>query len=185
MEVKEDLSWTLQVGERRIASDNIPLAALPQTLNSVSKVRRLIEGLETLKFCTGNEDEKYFPVQAARKGLFKDPTGVISCVFKKHKLSLFVIHAGSVLVASHVKDHFGYKTICCTSCEVFVEQSALRCDPCKAYRKILNSMLSRQQRATDQSPTQPDSHANFRYLNTPQRKKRIERLHVRAIASSV
>ena len=77
-----------------------------------------------------------------------------------------------------MKDHFGYKTIRCTSCEVFVEQSALRCDPCKAYRKILNSMLSRQQRATDQSPTQPDSHANFRYLNTPQRKKRIERLHV-------
>ena len=88
MEVKEDLSWTLQVGKRRIASDNIPLAALPQTLNSVSKVRRLIEGLETLKFCTGNEDEKYFPVQAARKGLFKDPTGVISCVFKKQIVTI-------------------------------------------------------------------------------------------------
>lgn len=48
-------------------------------------------------------------------------------------------------------------------------------------------MLSRQQKssgsAQEQSPSQPNSHANLRFLNTPQRKKRIGRLRVSAKVS--
>ena len=56
MEIKEDLSWTLQVGESTIVSDSRQLYAQPQTLNSVSKVRRSIDGLEIWTFCTGNNE---------------------------------------------------------------------------------------------------------------------------------
>ncbi len=75
MEVTEELTWSILIGRQQIESHSKQLGALPQALTSVANVRRSIEGLEALKFCTGNEDSRYFPVQAARKGVFKDPTG--------------------------------------------------------------------------------------------------------------
>lgn len=75
MEVTEELTWSLQIGQQRVESRSKHLGALPQVLTSLSNVRHSVEGLESLHFCTGNEDSKYFAVQAARKGVFKDPTG--------------------------------------------------------------------------------------------------------------
>jgi hypothetical protein len=90
---------------------------------------------------------------------------------------MVLLHTGST-VATFVKDHFNYRTIRCSSCEILLQPPQSRCDTCRAYRKVLNSMVSRQQESSEHSPSQPSSHANFRYLNTPQRKKRIRRLQV-------
>ncbi len=75
VEITGDLAWSLLIGVKRIESNTKPLVGLPQMLTSVSTVRVVIEQLESLAFCKGNEDDKYFPVQEARKGVFKDPSG--------------------------------------------------------------------------------------------------------------
>lgn len=75
IEVKGELDWSVLIGEGRLSSDCSVLAALPHSLSSVTNVRKAISRLESLHYCTGNEDEKYFSVQAARKGVFKDSTG--------------------------------------------------------------------------------------------------------------
>ena len=87
--------------------------------------------------------------------------------------------AGLEVVASYVKDHFQHATIRCSSCEILVSSTATHCDPCKAYQKVLNAMLSRHQKpsVSERSPSQPDSCVNIRFLNTPQRKERMKRLH--------
>ena len=44
---------------------------------SISKVLNLMERLESLQYCTGNEDEKYFPYRRQKKGQFMDSTGIV------------------------------------------------------------------------------------------------------------
>lgn len=63
--------------------------ALPQALTSVSNVLKAIEMLESLQFCTGNNDVSYFCLQAARKGRFMDSTGKISAAYIACKFSHF------------------------------------------------------------------------------------------------
>ena len=141
----------------------------------MSAVLTVIEGMASFKFCCGNEDEKYFSVQASRKGLFKDSTGKVFgslCCVNVHNYC-----SGSNITARYVKDYFSFHTIRCASCTLLVPPSISRCDPCMAYRKILNVMVSRSTKASD-SKTQPDSHVNLRFLNTPQRKERFSRIRV-------
>lgn len=51
-----------------------------------------------------------------------------------------------------------------------------RCAICHDYRKTLNSMLSRQRQRTDEC-TSADSCTNYRYLSTPEKVKRMKKLH--------
>lgn len=53
------------------------LSSLPQFITTVSSVLRVIEGIDSFSFCRGNEDEKYFSVQASRKGVLRDSTGTL------------------------------------------------------------------------------------------------------------
>lgn len=78
IEIAIDFSWKVCVAGVGYASSSDLLATLPQVLASAGKVRQAIDGLESLYFCTGNGDEKYFSVQAARKGVFKDYTGSLA-----------------------------------------------------------------------------------------------------------
>lgn len=184
IEATEDLAWSLQIGQHRIDSHSKQLGALPQTLLSPTDVKRSIDGLESLHFCTGNEDARYFPLQAARKGVFKDSSGPYSPIY--FQFVIVTLYTGSTVVAKCVKDFFSFETIRSSACEILVQPSVSRCDPCKAYRKVLNSLVSRQKSsgvAQAQSPSQPQSHANFRFLNTPQRKRRFERLRAGAKVS--
>ena len=43
--------------------------------SSVSRITELLERLDKAKLCFGNPDEKYFGMQAARKGRFMDSSG--------------------------------------------------------------------------------------------------------------
>ena len=76
------------------------------------------------------------------------------------------------MVATYDTDFVGHHTIRTTACKTFVGPSSsslpsTRCDSCAAHRKVLNSMVSRQQKDRTEDRTQTDSHVNFRYLSTP------------------
>ena len=67
-------------GDFRRMMNSRPLVALPQSLNLVSKMRTSIEGLETLRFCTGNE---VLSCPGCKERNIKGSHGVNSSVFKK------------------------------------------------------------------------------------------------------
>lgn len=77
-------------------------------------------------------------------------------------------------MASYVKDHFSYYTIRCTSCELLVSSPSSRCHTCNDYRRILNAMVFRQQKEPEEG--QPQSHTNYRYFNTPEKKLKFQQL---------
>ena len=49
----------------------------PTQLRSAVEVSSLLQAIDTCHYCNGNEDERFFPLQAARKGVFKDASGNI------------------------------------------------------------------------------------------------------------
>ncbi len=63
------------VAGRQLPSDAELLASLPQKLDTVGELKTLLTGLHVLKLCIGNDDERYFDIQAVRKGIFRDSTG--------------------------------------------------------------------------------------------------------------
>ena len=73
VQITGGFEWTMQIGGDKIGSDREPPSTLPQVLTTVSAVMRVIVGIDSLKFCPGNEDERYFPIQAARKGYSRIP----------------------------------------------------------------------------------------------------------------
>ena len=72
------------------------------------------------------------------------------------------------------------ETICSSSCELLVCEPVMvqRCKRCSEYRKILNVMISRSKKDSDKS--NPCSHTNYRYLNSPEKMQRLRRLHTTA-----
>ena len=77
----EDYTWLVQVGDKTVHSAGQPLSSLPQLITTVSKLIQSIHRLDGLNVCVGNADEKYHPLQVARKGVFRDPTGIIIIIF--------------------------------------------------------------------------------------------------------
>ena len=48
---------------------------------------------------------------------------------------------------------------------------------CKAYRYVLKSGLKRLHVVSSNAKILPESHANFRYLNTPEKIERMRNMH--------
>ncbi len=75
-------------------------------------------------------------------------------------------------------------TIRTSSCAVLVRPKVrteieVRCSCCSNYRKTLNSMLFRaaKQDKSGADGSDPSSHVNFRYLSSPQKVNRLQKLH--------
>lgn len=81
-----------------------------------------------------------------------------------------------------MKDYFPYYTIRCTACYVLLPATDIQCAKCTGYRKLLNSMLHKHYQTSDDS-TNPGSHTNYRYLNTPEKNDRMRYLRSRARVS--
>ena len=81
-------------------------------------------------------------------------------------------------VAAYVDDDSYTKTVRTADCELICPST--KCESCKAYRANLRSIYNRwsKQRGFDGSDT--SSHTNDRYLNTPEKKAKMESLRKRA-----
>ncbi len=69
-----DFSWRLLLAGHP-CEEPLDFLQLPQKLHTVQDVRKVIDNLNGLQLCAGNDDDRYFTIQAARKGTFKDHTG--------------------------------------------------------------------------------------------------------------
>ena len=80
-----------------------------------------------------------------------------------------------------------HATIRCDACELLVPQQsepqhkAKRCGTCNKYkyRQVLNRMLFRVERSSgqDSDRSNPQSRTNYRFLTTPEKDRRLRRLH--------
>lgn len=78
----------------------------------------------------------------------------------------------------------GKESIRHVDCHIAVREGIVRCEKCSAHRKTLQSTNSRLQQRSSlsksaHSVTSPSSHANYRYLTTPERSLRMKTLRNR------
>ena len=57
--VQDDLTWYIHVKAQRINSDRTILATLPQSVNSLSCLNKILAVVDTCTVCLGNDDETF------------------------------------------------------------------------------------------------------------------------------
>ena len=135
------------------------LWSFPRTLTAET-LSLLLTKLDGLSICAGQPDAHFVKMVAAKKGKIISPDGKVT---------------------AHIDDDTCTKTVCTGDCELICPTT--KCESCKPYRANLRSMYNRwsKQRAFDGSDT--SSHTNDRYLNTPEKKAKLDGLRKRVHAA--
>lgn len=157
LKVDRDLSWSLYVNQHHVDTSKCgALKSFPKTLNA-GRLSQLLTKLDGLSVCAGQSDVHFVKMVAAKKGKIVSPDGK---------------------VAAYVDDDSYTKTVRTADCELICPSA--KCESCKAYRANLRSIYNRwsKQRGFDGSDT--SSHTNDRYLNTPEKKAKMDSLRKRA-----
>ena len=136
------------------------LKNFPKKIRSPANLQKLITTVHMLRTCAGNPDEQYLPVVDQRKGMVRRET----------EESAFIDDFSPVEINGEVF----LRTVRYAECEYLVRDA--RCDSCKSYRANLRALSSRHKQQALSTPTKRtsiSSHVNFRYLNTPEKAKRL------------
>ena len=168
--VQDDLTWTVFIhGNKLHQISNTPLSGISSTLSPLSLQKlisildeaKLISILDEACICPGNPDGQFLPMATAHKCVF-----VSGSVEEKARLEkdFQVILNGDVY----------HQTIRTATCSLLVSQG--KCSSCKSYHPQLRAMYSR----WSKKPAVSAKYTNIRYLNTPQKKRKMKELQVRA-----
>ena len=159
--VQDDLTWTIFIhGNKLHQISNTPLSGISSTLSPLS-LQKLISILDEACICPGNPDDQFLPMATAHKGVFVSAIGEEKAHFEE---GFQVILNGDVY----------HQTIRTATCSLLVGQG--KCSSCKSYRPQLRAMYSRWSKKCAVAP----KYTNDRYLNTPQKKRKMKELQVRA-----
>ena len=159
--VQDDLTWTVFIhGNKLHQISNTPLSGISSTLSPLS-LQKLISILDEACICPGNPDDQFLPMATAHKGVFVSGSGEEKARLEK---DFQVILNGDVY----------HQTIRTATCSLLVGQG--KCSSCKSYRPQLCAMYSRWSNKAAVSV----KYTNNRYLNTPQKKRKLKELQVRA-----
>ena len=71
------------------------------------------------------------------------------------------------------------KTIRTVKCELLLDGDCVKCTSCKSYRATLRTLYNRFLHRSSDMISDASSHANIRYMNTPEKKKKISNLKKR------
>ena len=131
-------------------------------LYSLKELMKLVIGLN---ICAGNPDMKYLLFCHSKKGKFISKDGKeVACVDS----SLPVYLNGQI----------HSETIRTTECEILVMN--LKCSACKNYRRTVRLLYNRWQKRNSESISADSSHTNHRYLNTPEKVRKLRNVKKRA-----
>lgn len=160
--VLPNYTWNIHThGKCMDVKNCLALKDFPDMITSPSLLKRLILHLGDLHVCAGNPDENFLRLADSRKGKFHSTN---------NKPVAFVDNFFPVSYEGIRHD----RTVRSSTCEYLVKLA--RCESCKKYRSSLRSMYSRwstRQTSDSSKHTSVSSHTNYRYLNTPERKKRM------------
>ena len=159
--VHEDLSWELFVHGHVVDIPNCQALSSFGSITTTEKVNEILVLLTSLNVCIGHPDKHFIELCNARKGQFVGKNGEIVAI--KDDYCPVVVNGGIC-----------NETIRTSKCEMVVTNE--RCSKCKHHRSALRSMHTRFIKHDSEKCSQASSHTNYRYLKTPERKKRMSRL---------
>ena len=168
--VKDDLSWTLHVHDRCIQPLQCTVLKHFPTIATPSKLNEMLQHIDRLSVCPGHPDEHFIQMAKQKKSVKDGQTLVRVDDFGDVSLN------GQLYSA----------TLRTSTCEMLV--ACGKCPRCVSYRPSLRKMYNRWWKSTAASPTvhtRSDSHTNFRYLTTPQKKRRMESLRARVSSAEL
>ena len=93
-------------------------------------------------------------------------------------ISTYTVSIGTHTVAEDTTS-LGISTIQYVKCDLLIDSTRVQCSQCTDYHKQLHAYLSRLKHASTATTdrTTPDNHFNYRYLTTPEKCDRLQRLH--------
>ncbi len=77
------------------------------------------------------------------------------------------------------------KTILTVKCELLLDGNSMKCTARKTYRATLRTLYNRYSHRSSDSISDISSHANVRYMNTPEKKAKISKLKKRAQSAGI
>jgi len=92
-----NLSWLLHISKSKVQPNHQLLDGLPKIIGSVLDLNRILDFLNAVNLCTGNDDDKYRELIKARKGNFMDPSGLLKSVYTYLHVSTFRKEHGCLL----------------------------------------------------------------------------------------
>ena len=140
------------------------LQSFPKDLNPES-LHHLLQCIDKLRVCLGQPDHHFVEMASSRKGVFKSKDGCISASLDSY-----------APVVSN--DETAYSlTVRTTKCELLTTNE--KCHSCMTYRATLRKFHSRWSERSLSPIGDSSSHVNFRYLNTPEKKAKVDGLKKR------
>ena len=82
--VSSDLTWHIAVNGNVLTTTATYFSALPQKIVSLQDLLSTFECVDSLASCVGNDDDKFIPLIAARKGSFQNPSGTLFVHLSHH-----------------------------------------------------------------------------------------------------
>ena len=126
--------------------------------------------MDKLSICAGQPDNHYLKMVSAKRGLLKSQGG---------STIADVDNYASVKMNGYLFS----KTIRTNKCELLIH--GVKCNSCSTYRATLRVMYNRWLRCSSEDISDSSSHANVRYMNTPEKKQKIAKLKKRAKSAEV
>ena len=164
--INSDLTWIAHVHGHNVSVANTvdsPLSSIPCKLDPKS-LTSLFQIMDKCTVCPGNPEQRFLEMADSRKGSFKASDGSITAQVDD-----------SFVVCLNGKTF--NRTIRCSTCSVLCKGD--KCESCKLFRPKLRAMQSRWSKQT----RSPKKFVNNRYLNTPQKAKKLASLQKRAYAA--
>ncbi len=159
--VKNDFTWKLIVHGHEVLHLSTPLlSTIPEHLNKQS-LAHLLTVIDSLKVCPGNTDERFIEMAKSLKGKFLTKSGEVRAYID----SGFPLSINKTVVSTTIRTN---------GCEIVTIGE--RCSKCDNYRGQLRMAHSRHSRKSSDS----QKFTNNRYLNTPQKTKKLKSLQSRA-----
>ena len=158
MVIKSDCRWLLTVHGRNVTPTQCSaISRLPQTVTP-ENVNSILQYLDKLAVCPGHPEQRFIQMAKEKKSLREGhtPATLDEC----SDVSL--------------NDDTYCRTLRTVSCEMLVPNG--KCSACVSYCATLRKMYNRWQESLASTPTRhtnTSSRTNFRYLTTPQKRKRM------------
>ena len=162
--VNDSLHWSLFVHDHEVKQGSCAaLASIPPQLNAI-EFSHLLDMIDRLHVCSGHPDDHFVSMVSSKKGVLKSCSGSTAAILD------------SFAPVQLNGEHFS-ETVRTSACELLVHES--KCPSCKSYRAVLRAMYSRYNSRDSSKITETTSHTNERYLNTPEKKNKMEKMKKR------
>ena len=163
--VQRDLTWKILVHGHEFNPHHIP--HIPSQIQSACLLQQLLSNIQHLCVCAGHPDEHFLEMAESKKGRLLSSKGTIAAYIDRN-------------AAVELNGQTYAATLRASKCRLLT--SASKCPDCVAYRDTIRSMHHRWKKSSSKSSlhsTSTSSHVNEKWLNTPERKEKEEKLKKR------